>query len=306
MKFIYLISIYLSFGILLLFSGCKNPPVGPGRTIVTSFYPVYIATLNITSGVNGVTLRNLTQAATGCLHDYQLTPQDMTALEGADIFVINGVGMEAFLDKVILDRPRLTIINASTGIDLIGTGQLNDLTAPLADQDKFEYNPHVWVSVTNAISQVRNIASALAKWDTANGIAYRKNADAYIARLDTLQIKMHTALDSLKNKKIITFHEAFPYFAKEFGLDIVAVVEREPGSEPSAGELARTVARIREAGVTAIFAEPQYPANAAKTIADESGINVFLLDPVVTGPDSLDAYISIMYRNLEVLRSALK
>ena len=102
----------------------------------------------------------------------------------------------------------------------------------------------------------------------------------------------------------MTFHEAFPYFAKEFDLNIVEVIEREPGSEPSPKELEETIKKVRELNVKALFAEPQYPAGAANTIAKESGATLYTLDPVVTGEaneNSANAYIEAMKKNAEVL-----
>jgi zinc transport system substrate-binding protein len=118
---------------------------------------------------------------------------------------------------------------------------------------------------------------------------------------------MREALDTLPNKKIVTFHEAFPYFAKEFGLEIVAVIEREPGSEPGAGELADTIGIIKDLGVKALFAEPQYAPKAAETLAAETGATVYSLDPFVTGSedDPADSYEIAMRKNLDVLKQAL-
>ena len=124
-------------------------------------------------------------------------------------------------------------------------------------------------------------------------------------KLEDLRARMHEAIDPLPHKKIVTFHEAFPYFAEEFGLEIVKVVNREPDSQPSARELAETIRLVEDAGVTAVFAEPQYPESAANIIAEESGIRVWLLDPVVTGPDDKDAYLDAMEQNLQVLEEAL-
>lgn len=261
--------------------------------IMTSFYPMYIATLNVAKGVPGVEVMNLTKPMTGCLHDYQMTPDDMTRLSSANVFVVNGAGMESFLDKVIAQLPALTLVKASDGIELIkGEGEEGD-------------NPHVWVSVSLHIKQVENIAAQLARADTAHAEQYKKNGAEYVARLDQLRKKMHEGLKDIQTRDIITFHEAFPYFAREFGLKIAAVIEREPGSEPSAKELAETIEIVKKAKVKALFAEPQYPTKAAEAIARESGAKLYTLDPAVTGPMTADAYVATMEKNLAELRKAL-
>ena len=117
---------------------------------------------------------------------------------------------------------------------------------------------------------------------------------------------MHQQLDGLPHRDIITFHEAFPYFAQEFDLHIAAVINREPESEPSARELADTILLVRSSGVKALFVEPQYPKTAADIISNETQADVYVLDPGVSGEESKDAYLNIMEQNLQVLLTALQ
>lgn len=263
--------------------------------IVTSFYPVYIATINITKDIQGVNVSNMTESQTGCLHDYTLSAKDMKKLSGANVFIINGAGMESFMDKTISQYPQLKIINSSEGIAL------------LKDEASGLDNPHIWVSITGAIEQAKNIGKQLAAVDTKHAAQYEKNTAAYVGKLEALKTKMHQKLDGLQNKNIVTFHEAFPYFAKEFNLNIKAVIECEPGTEPSAKELAETVEIIKATGVKALFAEPQYSQKAAELIARDTGAKVYILDPVVTGEANgdTDAYIKVMEANLTTLEEAL-
>jgi zinc transport system substrate-binding protein len=289
---------------LIILSGCgkttTNNPVSSNSsvsekklTVVTSFYPIYISTINVTRDIPGVQVINLTKPQTGCLHDYQLTPDDLKTLEKADIFIVNGAGMESFLDKVIKQQPHLKIIEASHEIKLL-------------KDEKGEENPHVWVSIPGNIAQVKNIAEQLTTIDKTNAAKYKSNSEEYVKKLETLNQKMHQALDGVKNRNIVTFHEAFPYFAQEFKLNIAAVIEREPGSEPSPQELKDTIKTIRDSHIKALFAEPQFSMKAAETIARETGAKVYTLDPVVTGDSTLNSYINIMEQNLTTLESALK
>ena len=284
----------------LLLTGCGSTnTAGGGKDgsfhIVTSFYPMYVATINITQGVDGVTVTNMTKPQTGCLHDYQLMTEDMKTLEKADAFVINGAGMESFLDKVVEQQKNLKIIDASKGIELL--------------KDDDEENPHVWLSVTDAILQVKNIAEQLKAADPKHADAYEKNAAAYIKKLEALKAEMHAELDTVPNKDIVTFHEAFPYFAKEFGLNIISVVEREPGTEPTPAELQETIEQVKKLPVKVLFTEPQYSPSAAETIARETGAKIYTLDPVVTGEandQAINAYIDTMKKNMETLKTALQ
>jgi zinc transport system substrate-binding protein len=263
--------------------------------IVTSFYPVYISAINVAKDIPDVEVVNMAETQTGCLHDYNLSPADIKTLESADVFVINGADMEAFMDKVTGQMPKLKIVEASKGIELI-------------DGEGGEKNPHVWVSITNAIKQVKNIGEQLEAINPENADKYRKNTEEYVEKLEAQRDKMHKELDQIKSRDIITFHEAFPYFAKEFNLNIVAVIEREPGSEPSAGDYADIIGKVKSTGVKALFAEPQYSSKAAESIASQTGAKVYTLDPVVTGPDKpdTDAYIKAMDENLKSIKEALK
>ena len=287
--------IALMAAVLMVKSGDVSAADTPQKTlrILTSFYPMYIATVNVANGVTGVEVRNLTLPQTGCLHDYQLTTEDMINVSKADVFVVNGAGMESFLDKVLKQSPKTRIIQASEGIKL------------LKSDGAEEGNPHVWVSVSLHIKQVASIADQLAKLDPSHAAQYRQNAADYTAKLEALRTKMHDELKDIKRKDIVTFHEAFPYFAKEFNLNILAVIEREPGSEPSAKELAELIDIVKAKKAKVLFVEPQYPGNEADIIARETAAKVYTLDPVVTGPDAPDAYLKIMEANLETLKKAL-
>lgn len=296
------------FAASMLLTGCNNSAESNNSiesnnklTIVTSFYPMYISTLNIVKDIPDVEVINMTAPQTGCLHDYSLSTKDLKTLSSADIFVINGAGMESFLDDVIDEYSDLKIIEASNGISLIED----------TDHDEHEHdvNPHVWVSISKNIEEISNIAKELSAFDPNHASEYEANADAYIAKLENLRTEMHAALDNVNNKDIITFHEAFPYFAEEFNLNIAGVIEVEPDSEPSAKEVENIISIINEKNIKALFTEPQYSSKIADTIAKETGASIYTLDPIVTGDaneDAYDDYIVKMQENLNTLKEALK
>lgn len=297
-----LLLVVLSLMTMMVFTACGNEKTSTSQEdkansedkikIVTSFYPIYIETLNVTKGIDGVVVENMTKPQTGCLHDYQMTPADMKKLENADVFIANGAGMESFLQDVIDNQKNLKVVEAAKGIELLA--------------DEHGENPHVWVSVSNCMTQVQTIADELSKLDPEHANAYQKNAKEYIAKLEDLKQDMHNQIDNLPHKDIVTFHEAFPYFAKEFNLNIVGVIEREPGTAPTPSELDEIIAQVNDLQAKALFAEPQYSSTAAKTIANETGAKVYTLDPVVTGENDLDAYIKAMKQNALTLQEALK
>ena len=253
---------------------------GPWR-VVTSFYPVYVTALNVTAGVEGVEVSNLTSAHLGCLHDYQFTAGDVRQLAEADLVRANGAGMEPFLDKVVRQSPGLRVVEVSEGIPLL------------------DGNSHVWVSFDGARRQTDNVVAALSALAPEHAAAFRANGEAYQARLGALEERMRAALAPYAGTPIVNFR-----------LEIAGVIEREPGTEPSARELADTVKLVRAGGVKALFAEPQFSDRSARVIAAETGARVYELDPVVTGPAAPDeargAWLAAMEKNLAVLRDALR
>lgn len=261
-------------------------------TITASFYPLYIMLMNITENVPNLELKLMAPSDTGCLHDYSLSPTDMKLLQDTDIMVVNGAHMEEFMDKVLETMNQDSIITA--------TGDW-----PLVDD-----NPHVWVSPAGAIHQVQQIAEGLTRLDPANSQSYQQNAAQYTAKLQSLLDTMHRQLEPFSGASMITFHEAFPYFAAEFNLNLAGSIQREPDSEPTAKELVETIALIRQVqerqGQVALFAEIDFASSAAEVIATETGLSVHQLDPAVTGVIHKDAYLNAMERNTAILQQALQ
>ncbi len=287
-------------------SGDSEEASGSEITVVTSFYPMYVLTLNITEGVEDVKVVNMAQAQTGCLHDYQLTMEDMKVLDGADVLVINGAGMESFLDKVMEQMPELYVVTASEGMALLENEHA------IHQEGVEEKNPHVWVSPTGAAEEAKNIAAGLAAADPEHAAQYQANAQEFEEQMRTLKSQMQQELDGLPHRQLITFHEAFSYFAQEFGFEIAAVIENEPGQEPVASEIDAVIQTIRENQIPAIFVESQYADQTARIIADEAGVEMYELDLIVTGDANATseevrkAYITAMQKNLAVLVEALK
>lgn len=273
--------------------------------VVTSFYPIYLFALNLLDGVEDVTLTNLAANNTGCLHDYQLQTGDMKELAKADVFLINGAGMESYLAGVFEAFPDLPVTDASAGVVLLPETSDHD-----HDEDGHDhaYNAHIWLDAENAIQMVNNLADGLMTElpDQADTIA--ANRDAYVQRLSALDAELTEALADLPRRDIITFHEAFPYFANAYGLNVAAVVSRDPDDALSPRALADLCKTVRDLGTPPLFTEPQYEDMAAQTISRETGAPIYSLDPIVTGPESdvpLTYYEDCMHQNLAVLLEAL-
>ncbi|MDR0307653.1 MAG: metal ABC transporter substrate-binding protein [Chitinispirillales bacterium] len=281
------------------------------KIIAASFYPMYIAALNITEDIPGIRLVNMAAPASGCLHDYQLTTADAALLEKASLLIVNGSGMESFLDKAVSLNKKLMLIDASEEIEFISRCDHNhDHNHRSHDNHNNDndanINTHVWLSIENYMQQVKTIAAHLCAWDSVNADGYTRNSQNFIAELEELKEKAMRELSDLPNKKIAIFHDGFVYFAREFGLTVSAVIEREPGAEPSAAEVISIIRTIKNSGAKALFVEPHYNSTSVKTISAETGLPVFTLDPVLSGPLNKNSYIAAIEKNIEILKEALQ
>ncbi|MBQ9264717.1 MAG: zinc ABC transporter substrate-binding protein [Clostridia bacterium] len=296
------ISFFLLVCLLLSLSGCGA--IAEDVTVMVTFYPVYVLAENVLQGVDGVRLLSMTAPSTGCLHDYQLLPRDMRALASASMLLINGAGMETFLPDIEGQYKNLTIVDCSSGVELLaeedhGEGEDDH------DHDHGEYNAHIWLDAQNAIQMVNNMTVALTELLPGQAEKIRRNAQEYTQMLTNLDDELRAATDALPRKQIVTFHEAFPYFARAYGLEVVAVVALEPDEPISPRMLSEAIEKVKTAGNPPLFSEPQYENKALKTIAQETGAPVYELDPLVTGDAPLTAYQDTMRHNLAVLQEAL-
>lgn len=248
--------------------------------ILTSFYPMYIAAQNIVGDCDGVVLQNLSEPQTGCMHDYQLTTEDMRKLSYADAFVVNGGGIENFLSDVAKQYAQLAIINACEQIDLL------------------EDNAHAWMSISNYMTQVRTIADALAALDTSHRAIYEKNAEEYLEKLEKLLLKQQEIVQQCEAQNIIIFHEAFDYIARDYGLTVSGSMDLDEERQVSAGETADILRQIREHGAKVILAEELYGRRMCETVQKETDVKVVYLDTCVRGDNDPDSYLKAMWENL--------
>lgn len=294
-----IVSIISALLVCIFASGCKKNLAKQTR-YVASCYPVYIIALNLIDGIEGTEVIHMSENHQGCLHDFQIQSEDLKNIEKSSAFIINGAGMENFLKKVTDEIPKIKIIDSSKDIKLLENNCHHH-----HHSHEHEYNPHIWMSIDNYIKQTENIAEGLIESDPGNEEKYKQNCEEYILKLKNLKNDITLKLKDVRGKSIITFHEAFPYFANEFGLNIPDVINHDPESEPSAKQISKTINIMKENNINSLFIEPQYKSTAAETISKETGAKIYTLDPAVTGENSKDAYIEIMTKNAETLKEAL-
>jgi len=312
--------------ICLLAGGAKQLNKENGFLMVTSFYPMYILAENLTEGIEGVTVSNLTENQTGCLHDYQLTSRDMKLLSSADVFLINGAGMELFMEKVMKNYEELPIIEASHSIALLeGVGHDHSHGEENGVEEEHEHeheeeaasekhgheehihaeNGHVWLSVERYRQQVATVKQELQQLLPEQGEALERAAAAYDGKLQTLEANIDGLKEKTEGTHVVIFHEAFAYLADSLDMEVLMALSLDEETVPSAGEIAEVIEEINYHGYTLILIEEAYAEYAEKIVA-ETGAEVVYIDPLTTGDGTIDSYITGMKSNLEAIRSKVE
>ena len=286
--------------------------------ILTSFLPLQAHTSAI-AGDDAI-VEQLLGKDTGA-HDFQPTASDIRKLAEADLFIINGAGIEDWLETLLqrAANKKLVVVDTSKGVTLLKNPEV---IAEGFDEDEDGHshehshahshdaeegiNPHTWLDPIIAQQQVRNILAALQKADPANAAAYAKRAEAYLEQLAALDADFRAALDPLPNKNLVTFHEAFPYLADRYGFRYLGSISEFPEKDPTPKALATLVDRIKELQVGVLFAEADYEPELLKKIAAQTGARVSQLDTLEVGIGTPTAYIERMRENLEALRDAFQ
>ena len=256
--------------------------------IVTSFYPIYIMTLNITNGVENIEVSNMAENYVGCIHDYTLTTTDLKKFENADIFVQNGYDMEQFSQKIIDSYPNVKMVDSST--------KITDFV-----QDGEEVNPHFWTSIDNYMLQVEAITDGLKKLDSSNSELYEQNKNTYIQKLQ--ELKSNYEGFNFEGNSVVSLNESFSYLFKFIGVDETLIETDHEKSALSAETVRDVIEEVKNSGIKAIVIGQNDDDQNANLIASETGATVYRLNDAMSGDGSLDSYINTMKENLEILKT---
>lgn len=276
-------------------SGTSAAP-GGALTIVTTTTVFADIVKNV--GGDRVSVHSIIPAGVGP-EDYEPKPDDAKSLSGASLIVSNGVGLDDFVQKLLAasgdaGSARLVLGDGIPTIDVDGTP-----------------NPHFWLDPSLvATYYVPAISAKLTALDPAGASTFQANATSYTATLAALDGDLKAQIAQLppSNRKLVTFHDAFPYFARHFGFELIGVILANPGQEPSAGDLARLVDIVKAAGVKAVFSESQSNPSLAQTLAQEAGVTnvVTSLYNDALGPSPADTYQGMMRWNVSQIVQALR
>jgi zinc/manganese transport system substrate-binding protein len=238
----------------------------------------------------------------GDAHVFQPSPQDAKAVAEANIVVVNGLGLEGWIARLIQSSgSKAPVVVASKGVrPLQGEGE-----------DKGKADPHAWQSIANAKIYVGNIRYGLISADPADKADYEANAKAYLGKLDQLEAQVKAAIASIppKNRKIVTTHDAFGYFGRAYGMAFIAPQGVSTETEPSAKDVAKIIRQIKAQRVPAVFLENISDDRLMQQIARESGAKVGdkLYSDALSKPGAgADTYIAMMQNNIAAFTKALR
>ena len=276
---------------------------------VTSFYPVQLLAESVAEGAVGVTVRNLTENHSGCIHDYTLTTQDMRLLSTAELFLINGGEMELFLEKAAAEYKDLEIVDTSKGYAFMeGVEHDHDhgeevheaetCTDPTHDHDHEGHaaeeedhaghsdavNAHVWMDIDGYLLQLSRVEEAFVAADPEQEELYRANAEACREELSKLAEEFEEAKTVLSGKDTVVFHEGFVYLFRMLGIETVHCLAMDSDTQIAAGEAAEILEECKRHGITVLFAEADYAQTVEDTFEREISGEVIVLDPITGGP----------------------
>ena len=272
--------------LLLTASGCSKKQALPEQKtadILATTQPVYQLASALTDGT-GLSVSLLISEPVSCLHDYTLTVSQMEKIEGAQLILESGLGLEDFMADALSGKTRIDI---SSGLSTL-TGDEG-------------IDPHWWLDPTRFRQAAALAAQELGAQYPEFSDQFAENLAAFDRKLSDLQVYGDEALSSLSCRELVTFHDGFSYFADSFGLTIAAAMEVESGSEPSAKELESIISIVEKNRIPAVFYETNGESGSAEVVANETGCSVWTLDMAISNSD----YFAAMRENIDIVKEAL-
>ncbi|MGN0437665.1 MAG: metal ABC transporter solute-binding protein, Zn/Mn family [Lachnospiraceae bacterium] len=265
-------------------------------SVVTTIYPMKDFVSQI--GGDKVEIINLVPAGMEP-HDFELSTGDMGLLEEAQLLIYNGAGMEHFIDKTLQTMTNDSIVVVEAAKDV------NHIQSEDGQED-----PHTWLSIENAKIECMAICEALCSIDSENASFYRDNLSSYTEKLDALYEEYKTELSACNKDTIVVAHEAFGYLCDEFSLKQEGIEGLMADSEPDSGRMKEIIDMCKKEDINVIFFEELVSPKVAQTIADETGAQTMVLNPIEgltkeQEEQNLD-YIGLMKENLKALKVALQ
>ncbi len=282
--------IYIFLIAITIFSGCVSQdessveaaPINDSHRIdvVTSIAPLG----DFVKAVGGNRVEVAVAVPPGAEpHTFEPTPSLMTNLAKADLYIMNGAGLEFWMNKLLEANKNMVIVDSSQDIVLL-------------QESRDEIDPHIWLSLRNAALQVDSISRGLIEVDPQNKDYYIKNRDDYLQKLTALDVELNRTFAGKKNKIFIVHHPAWSYFARDYGLIQVPLMENE--KEPGPKYLGEVIKLAEKNNITTIIIEPEFNPKSAEVIAREMNASIVTIDPLA------ENYLeNMLYASREIAQS---
>lgn len=230
-------------------------------------------------------------------HDFEPKVKDLAELSTARVFVYNGLGMESWAEKAARSagNKSLVVVEAASGITPIKSGE---------NGENGQYDPHAWISLKCAQTEVSNITQGLIKADPKNGAYYTANSQAFQTQLQQLYDTYTAKFQSAPHKDFVTGHAAFAYLCRDFGLEQNSVEDVFASGEPSAAKLVELVNFCRAKQIKTVFSEEMVSPAVSQTLAKEAGAKVETIYTIESAEDNKD-YLTRMKDNLDKIDASL-
>ncbi len=213
-------------------------------------------------------------------HTYEPTPEDMRDLQNARLIFTIGHGLDDWAESLTINLPQAEIITMDQGLNLRehDHGHEED---ELKEEDREENkDPHYWLSIKNAKIMAGNIAQALITLDPANEKLYAENLADYMDELNYTDETIKHKFRDFEKRNILTYHNAWGYFADDYDLNVIGAFEVNPGQEPTIDQLSELQTKIKNYGLHTIFIEPQLSEQVIKPFSQDLGLKTAVLDPL--------------------------
>jgi zinc transport system substrate-binding protein len=253
-------------------------------------------------------------------HVFDPTPSQAAGLASSDLIVMNG-GLDAWLDRLVAAAaPSASVLVITQSIAFTPEADEHDhehehehdddhaeddAAADADAADPATANPHIWLDPMLMREAAAAIAAELARLDPDNAAAYGSGLTRVQEELDALDVEIAALLEPVKGAPFVPFHDAWPYFAQRYGLDLVLSLEPFPGREPSPKYVAEAVAAVKATGAKAVFAERQLNPRSAEVVAESAGVAVAVLDPIGGAPGPTD-YAELLRYNARIILENLR
>lgn len=236
-------------------------------------------------------------------HTFEPTPKTIKYISEADVFIKIGLGLEFWAEKMLKSsgNKKIITLDSSEGLSLIKLSEKDHKH----NHSSSEFDPHIWLDPLNVLKIIEKIQKTLSDIDPINKDFYKKNADAYKDSILRLHGDIEDRVKKLRIKEYITFHPAWNYFSRRYGLKVAGVIEESPGKEPGPKHIDSIIKEIKRIGSKVVFVEPQFNTKVASVIAKEADAKLVYLDPI-GGQKGKETYIDMMKSNIASIERAMK